>query len=128
MATVVCEQSSQIPGVIRPSKKMSMDVSRFDSLARSLTLVGSRRRTLAGVLLGSLGLLGSRAEEAAAKEKHCRPCKKRNNQGKCKKKKPDGTVCGPDQVCSGGACIAPACGAGGPCHVFLSSIRYQGNL
>jgi hypothetical protein len=36
--------------------------------------------------------------------------------------------CSGDEVCSGGACIVPACGAGGPCHVFLSSIRFNGAL
>jgi hypothetical protein len=36
--------------------------------------------------------------------------------------------CTGDEVCSGGACVVPACGAGGPCRVFLSSILYDGNL
>ena len=34
-----------------------MDADRFDTLTRSLTAAGSRRRALAAALAGSLGLL-----------------------------------------------------------------------
>jgi hypothetical protein len=106
-----------------------MDGSDFDALARSLTATGSRRQALAAVLIGALSLVrgGFSVQEAEAKKKKCPPCKKRK-RGKCKGKKPDGTVCGPDQVCAGGACVVPACGAGGPCRVFLSSTLHDGNL
>jgi hypothetical protein len=63
-----------------------MDADRFDTLARSLTL---RRHALAA-LSGALGLvLGASLPEDAAAKKKCPPCKKRNKQGKCKKKKPN---------------------------------------
>jgi hypothetical protein len=94
-----------------------MDGSRFDTLTRSLSLAGSRRRALGGVLLGALSLLGSQTvQEAAKKKKPCPPCKKRK-QGKCKKKLPDGTVCR-EGTCQGGRCVAalppaPSC-CGGP--------------
>src|SRR5688572_20244557 len=60
-----------------------MDDSRFDALAHSLTTAGSRRRTLGGLLLGSLGLLGSRAEKTEAHDPSA-GCKKKS--GKSKKK------------------------------------------
>ena len=41
-----------------------MDGAHFDSLARSLTTLGSRRRLLGGVLAGVLGLLGQDTTEA----------------------------------------------------------------
>ena len=87
-----------------------MDGSRFDSLARTLGTAGSRRRALGGVLAGAFGILGSRAEEAAAKKK-CPPCKKRK-QGKCKKTLPDGTACENGGKCQGGRCaaaVSPPC-------------------
>jgi hypothetical protein len=123
-----------------------MDSARLDSLARSVTAAGSRRRILAAALSGALGLVlrAASIEDAPAKKK-CPPCK-RSKRGKCKPK-PNGTACAVgtcqggncvaadqcasctgDQVCSGGACIVPACGAGGPCRVFLSSTFYNGNL
>src|SRR5687767_13492606 len=80
-----------------------MDGPRFDTLTRSLTTTGSRRRALGGLLLGSLGRLGSRADEATAKKKPCPPCKKRK-KGKCKKK-PDRTACN-GGTCQGGNCVA----------------------
>ena len=127
-----------------------MDTFQFDTLTRSLSAAGTRRRALAAALAGSLGLLGLVSSDVvsakSAKKKPCGPCKKRE-QGKCKAKLPDGTACAGgtcqagsciaadpcgscsgDQVCIGGACVVPACGAGGPCRVFLSSILYDGNL
>jgi hypothetical protein len=87
-----------------------MDGSTFDRLTRTLMLAGSRRRALAGLLAGTLGLLGSHVEDAAAKKKPCPPCKKRK-QGTCKKKKPDGTLCA-GGTCQGGKCILATCSDG----------------
>jgi hypothetical protein len=103
-----------------------MDAARFDAFSRSLTALGSRRSALATALAGGLGTLTIVSTEAKKKKK-CSPCKKRK-KGKCKKNKPDGTVC-EDGTCQGGRCVAsPGCGAGGPCLVFLSSTLHLGNL
>jgi hypothetical protein len=53
-----------------------MDASRFDALSRALITARSRRRVLAGLGVGLLGLLGSRADEATAKKKHHKNKKK----------------------------------------------------
>jgi len=109
-----------------------MEMDRFDRLAKTVSTAGTRRGLLqllpltAG--LGTLSFTG-----AAAKKGKRRKCKKpcglcaTCKKGKCKPKA-DGTICGPDQVCAGGSCVLPPCGAGGPCRVFLSSTRYEGNL
>lgn len=117
-----------------------MDPEHFDTFARSLPGVRSRRGLLAtvwGIPLGATTLA-----EANAKKKSCPPCKKRK-KGKCRKTLPDGTpctggtcergrcaatpppfvcptqrVCGPGccpegQVCgSNGACVDPSCCSG----------------
>ena len=95
-----------------------MDGARFDTLARSLTAAGSRRRALATALSSALGILGlARSDEAAAGGKckpactECESCKK----GKCHKTK-HGKVCkkGKCQAKTAGtACTAPA---GGTCQ------------
>lgn len=103
-----------------------MDATHFDAFSRSLTALGSRRSALATALAGGLGTLATGSTEAN-KKKNCSPCEKRK-KGKCKKKKPDGTVCA-GGTCQGGRCVAsPGCGAGGPCLVFLSSTLHSGNL
>jgi hypothetical protein len=112
---------------------IAMEMDRFDRLARTLATVGTRRALVQVLpLIGGLGALScttATAKKRKSKKKckkpcgSCATCKK----GKCKPKA-DGTVCGPDQVCSTGECIVPACGAGGPCRVFLSSTLYDGNL
>jgi hypothetical protein len=80
-----------------------LDADRFDALAQSLTPLGSRRRALATVVAGMLGIaLGMALTEEAGARKKCPPCKKRK-QGKCKKKKPDGTAC-PRGTCKAGRC------------------------
>src|SRR5687768_6311995 len=95
-----------------------MDPSRFDALARSLTLAGSRRRALGGLLFGTLGHVASRPDEVGAKKKKpCPPCKKRK-KGKCKKKLPDGTPCA-GGACQDGRCVAvctPPCTDGRVCQ------------
>ena len=60
-----------------------MDAERFDTLARSLTRGGSRRHALTGLAAGALGLLGARAEEAAAHDLKDK-CKKKSGEAKKK--------------------------------------------
>jgi hypothetical protein len=99
-----------------------MDADRFDALARSLTVAGSRRRALTA-LSGSLGLLGfARPDEAtAAKSGRCKPtcgecekckrgdCKRKHGERHCKKgrckPKLDGTACSGGRVCQAGSCV-----------------------
>jgi len=117
-----------------------MDAKHFGILTRLLH-VRTRRRVLglfpafgAATLAAALGL--NRPHPAAAKcKKKCGLCK-RCKKGKCKPK-PAGTTC-TGGTCQGGTCVpatapspppsVPACGAGGPCLVFLSSMTYTGNL
>ena len=122
-----------------------MEVNQFDTLTRSLTGAGSRRRALA-LALGGLVTLGlARSDDVAAGAKckpkcpECKHCKKSKHgkKGKCKPQ-PNGTACSVGS-CQNGSCAAvtpqsppppqsPPCGAGGPCRVFLSSTTYDGNL
>ena len=87
-----------------------MDYHRFDTLTRSLISTGSRRRALAAALSGAFGVLGLVPADDATAAKKCPPCKKRK-KGKCKKNKPDGTVCGGGN-CQGGRCLAATCSDG----------------
>ena len=80
-----------------------MDHHRFDTLTRSLTTTGSRRRALTVALSGAFGVLGLVPADDAAAAKKCPPCKKRK-QGKCKKTLPDGTACS-GGTCQGGSCV-----------------------
>ena len=96
-----------------------MDADRFDTLARSLTAVGSRRRTLAA--LGLLGLADP-DEAAAAKTGKCKPtcgecekckkgdCDKKDGKKVCKKgkcqAKANGTPCSAG-TCQGRRCTSP---------------------
>jgi hypothetical protein len=85
-----------------------MDSARFDNLTRSLTTAGSRRRMLAAALSGASGLVvGASSVDQARAKKTCPPCKRRK-QGRCKKKRPNGTACGPGgQICQSGRCRCP---------------------
>ena len=81
-----------------------MDADRFETLLRSVSSSGNRRRVLAALVGATLGLRGLAAAEARKKGK------------KKKKKKP----CGPDTCagcCDGGRCVPgttfDACGGGG---------------
>jgi len=124
-----------------------MDGTRFDTITRSLTVAGSRRRALAAGVAGALGLWGVTHQDDVAAGGKCKPkcnecetCKKgkHGKKGKCKPQ-PNGTACSVGS-CQNGSCAAvtpqspppppqsPPCGAGGPCRVFLSSITYDGNL
>ena len=89
-----------------------MDHTRFDSLTRSLTVTGSRRRALTAALSGALGVLGLIPSDDGAAAKKCPPCKKRK-KGKCKKTLPDGTACA-GGMCQGGSCVAAAAPAPAP--------------
>ena len=91
-----------------------MDGPRFDTLTRSLTVAGTRRRALALVLSGAVGIVGlAHADDAAAGGKckpkcgECKKCKKGKNgkKGKCKPKA-NGTTCSVGS-CQGGRCVAP---------------------
>ena len=109
-----------------------MDANRFDTLTRSLTTTGSRRRALGAVLGGSLGLLGLAHPDAAEAGGECKPrcgecatckkgaCRKTKHGKKCKKgtcqAKANGTGCSTG-TCQGGSCTitvapAPTCGDG----------------
>ena len=83
-----------------------MDADGFDALSRSLGDARSRRRTLSLALSGTLTLLGLVDSDETTAKKKCPPCKKRK-QGKCKKKKPDGTACA-GGTCQSGRCVATA--------------------
>jgi hypothetical protein len=104
-----------------------MDGIRFDALARSLSIPGSRRRALGGLLLGSLGLLSrTEAEDAIAHNLKAK-CKKKSGEAKkkClkKAKKHQATHSGPPSTLSGGSGCTPDCagkacgddGCGGSC-------------
>jgi hypothetical protein len=99
-----------------------MDADRFDSLARTLTAAGSRRRAFAAALSGGLGLLGlaSPDDAAAARSGKCKPkcgdceqckkgdCKRKNGKKRCKKGKCQpltGPACSGGRVCQAGSCV-----------------------
>ena len=61
-----------------------MDGSRFDTLVASLTIPGSRRRALGGLLAGALGLLGWPDQQDAIAHDLKDKCKKKSGQAKKK--------------------------------------------
>jgi hypothetical protein len=80
-----------------------MDTDRFDTLARSLTESGSRRRALATLLGGGLvPVLGRTDGEAKKKKKACGRCQIKK-KGKCTQA-PDDAPCATGRTCQGGAC------------------------
>jgi len=101
-----------------------MDAHRVDSLASALAAAGSRRGLLGGLLLGTVGLVGwADTHEAAAKS--CKKIKDKKKRKKCLQRA-QGTAA---QLPAGDPpSPALACGAGGPCRVFLSSTLHGGNL
>jgi hypothetical protein len=98
-----------------------MDEPTFDRLTRSLTLAGSRRGALGGLLIGMLSLVGTQTEHVAAKKKPCPPCKKRK-KGKCRGTLPNGTAC-TGGACQGGRCIAAT---PGPCDGLANDALCSG--
>jgi hypothetical protein len=61
-----------------------MGQNRFDTLTRSLTVAGSRRRALAAALSGTLGLLGWKKTEDAVAHNASTACKTKSGQQKKK--------------------------------------------
>jgi hypothetical protein len=105
-------------------KEQIMDADRFDAIAKFLIAATSRRRTLGGLLGGTLGLLSlTEREDAWAKSGKCKPkcdecekckkgdCDRKNGKKKCKKgkcqPKPAGTPCTafPGGACQDGTCV-----------------------
>lgn len=105
-----------------------MDGNRFDALAKTLIAATSRRRTLSGLLGGTLGLLGLAdpdgawsAKSGRCKKKcdECEKCqkgkcrktksgKKRCKKGKCQPKA-NGTPCfEATGACQNGRCVCPS--------------------
>jgi hypothetical protein len=80
-----------------------MDAARFDALAKSLTVIRSRRGALHGLLLGAGGLLSLAAAEDAA----ARNCKKIKNKKKRRKCRAKAETCA--TPCGSGCCSADAC-------------------
>jgi hypothetical protein len=122
-----------------------MDSARFDALARSLAITGSRRRALAVSLSGALGLLGLARPDAAtaAKSRKCRPkcaecekcqkgdCERKNGKKVCKrgkcKPKPDGTACAGGKSCQAGICACAVAECSGACVDTRSDPRDCGS-
>jgi hypothetical protein len=81
-----------------------MDGERFDALSRSLASDPSRRGLLAGLTGGLLALTFMEFDANDAEAKKCPPCRKKKD-GKCMKKRRNGTRCAAGgKVCRGGAC------------------------
>jgi hypothetical protein len=109
-----------------------MDAKHFDSLARSMTVAGTRRRALFTALGGALGLVlgASTGWESLAekkKKKSCSQCKKRKN-GKCKPKA-NGTACSGGGSCQRGRCKAPFCAGRNSCEdgIAISTCQQAGS-
>jgi hypothetical protein len=106
----------------------SMDGSHFDTLSRSFSTAGSRRRALGGLLLGALGLLhGGSAEDALAHDLKAK-CKKKSGEAKkkCLKKAkkhaaahttppPPGGCPSGQKACGGGCIPSNQCCTNGDC-------------
>jgi hypothetical protein len=100
----------------------SMDGSHFDTLTRSLSTAGSRRRALGGLLTGVFGVLGWQGQDDAAAHDLKATCKKKSGKAKkkCLKKArkhkaehasetpPTDLTCTPD--CAGKLCGSNGCG------------------
>jgi hypothetical protein len=101
-----------------------MDGSRFDAIARSLAESGSRRRLLAGLTTGAIGLVGVRAADAAVCRAPGERCRADANccTGACAKDgkgrhrcdcqgAADGTACAHGTCCAGACCAgSTVCG------------------
>lgn len=102
-----------------------MDTRGFDHLTRTLTAQGTRRVALTGALVSALALLGMMETDARKKKK-----------GKKKPKKitvppvspPPSPPASPPPASPPPPPATLACGAGGPCLVFLSSTIHTPNF
>ena len=83
-----------------------MEADRLDSLTRSLSMTGSRRRTLTGLLVGTLGFLGARVEATAAR--NCKKIKNKQKRKKCLAKANGGCPSG-QKPCDGGCIPSTQC-------------------
>lgn len=97
-----------------------MDGAHFDSLTRSLTTAGSRRRALGGLLAGTLGILGWHGGDEIVAHDPKATCKKKSGAAKkkCLKKAKKHAAthtttqsppsspppCPTERVCAGGCC------------------------
>jgi hypothetical protein len=101
-----------------------MDEIRFDTLARSLTVAGSRRSAFAAGVIGTLGLLGLAISDDAQAKRSSGKCKPRCdecekcNKGSCKKKNGK-------KRCHKGKCKPKAAGA--PCTTFAGGFCVNGS-
>ena len=80
------------------------------ALLRSLHGPLSRRamtKSVAGLSLAG-GLAARFGISTGSARKRCGPCQTRK-RGKCRGRKPDGTSCGPDNVCQRGKCTPDLC-------------------
>jgi hypothetical protein len=95
-----------------------MDAERFDTLARSLTIAGSRRRVLgwlSGVTLGALTPLLELADVGAGKKKKRKKKKKKRTRSPLPN---PGPICTPrclDRRCGGNGC-GGSCGVCAECQ------------
>jgi len=132
-----------------------MDADRFDALSRSLFALGSRRRTLGGLVVGTLGLLSWRSGDDSAAHDLSQKCKKKSGKQKkkCLKKAKQHAAthatacvptcaatnaCGPDGcggscgsctggTCTGGTCVCPSGMdfCGGACRSACNSVSVR---
>ena len=108
-----------------------MDTRRFDALTKALTAAGSRRRAVAALLGGALGLMAGRGDEGADahdSSKRCKNIPDKKKRKKCVKKakahkkwhetnacRGEGQLCGSRPCCKSLECntegrCAPATG------------------
>jgi hypothetical protein len=83
-----------------------MDSKAFDALTRFAADTASRRGFAARLGVGFLASVPFALAGNDAAAKPCRPCRRKNRKGRCKRKRPNGTPCGPDKTCQNGACAA----------------------
>jgi hypothetical protein len=85
-----------------------MHPSRFDSLTRTFAGRFSRRGLLVVAAGGAVGMVDLAESPGAAAARSCPPCRKKKN-GRCRKKRPDGSPCGNGGRCRNGRCDHNVC-------------------
>jgi hypothetical protein len=95
-----------------------MDGSNFDTLVQSLSTAGSRRRALAGLLVGSLGFLSWATAEDGIAHDAIPACKKKSGRQKkrCLKKARKHNASHPNDVPPCAATCQGCCDASGVCR------------